>query len=46
MDRLKRIASVLMSSTLFWVLLILGAMVVFIMLYEKPAVVNLRYDPY
>lgn len=37
MDKLKRVLIAVTSSALFWVFFILGAMVLFILHYERPA---------
>ena len=36
MERFKHIAEVLMSNAFFWIFVILGAMVLFILRYERP----------
>lgn len=36
MPKLKRVAQALMSNAFFWIFVILGTMVLFILRYEKP----------
>lgn len=36
MDKLKHVAMLLMSNAFFWIFVILGAMVLFILRYERP----------
>jgi len=43
MEKAKRIATVLMSNSLFWVFLFLGGLVLFILRYERPDSISTRY---
>jgi hypothetical protein len=36
MEKFKRVMGILMSNALFWIFLILGTMVLFILRYERP----------
>ncbi len=42
MNRLRRIAGLLLTNAIFWILLILGGMILFIVNFEKP--VNFAVD--
>jgi hypothetical protein len=36
MEKFKRLMTILMSNALFWIFVILGSMVLFILRYERP----------